>query len=147
MVLLLLLLLLPLRLVTHPVGSTRLIQQRLPLLFAVGSLLVLLHEIAGSATARAEAVLAAVAGQVVFSADVTAIHQGQDPAKTNAEETGKGSALQWVSLILEGSQGVVGTVRWCYSMSTNSCHRCSSCGGGCGRAGCMGTTTRGSLDG
>lgn len=84
-VLLLLLLLLPLGLVVHRIIPTRLVQQRLALLLSMLNLLVLLREIARCAAARTEAVFAAVACQAVFGADVAAVHQGQDPGKSDAD--------------------------------------------------------------
>lgn len=86
------LLLLPLRLIVHRVRPARLIQQRLTLL-AMRDLLVLLHEIARRAAARAEAVLAAVAGQVVLCAHLAAVQQRHDPRKAHAGQGCEASAL------------------------------------------------------
>lgn len=92
------LLLLPLRCIVHRVRLTRLIQQRLSLLFAKLCLLVLLREITRSAAASAKAILAAVAGQIVLCAHVAAIDKGQDPSKANAGQTSEGGTLGCVSI-------------------------------------------------
>lgn len=69
------LLLLPLRHIIHPLDLPRLVQQRPAQLLTMLYLLILLNQIARRTTARAKTVLAAVACQVVCSADVAAVHQ------------------------------------------------------------------------
>jgi hypothetical protein len=142
--LLLELLLLPLRLIVHRVRPARLIQQRLALL-AMRDLLVLLHEIARRAAARTEAVLAAVAGQVVLCANLAAVQQRHDPRKAHAGQGCEASALRRV-LVDDGSaEWDWVDIRSCCSMSSRSCCRCSSSYGACARTRCRDTTMRGSL--
>lgn len=86
-------LLLPLRRIVHRLCLARLTQQRLALLFAVLYLLVLLHEIAWSAAACAEAVFAAVSRQVVFRANVSSVYKRKDPSKADAGQSSERGAL------------------------------------------------------
>ena len=142
--LLLELLLLPLRLVVHRVRPARLIQQRLALLTML-DLLILLHEIARRTAARTEAVLAAVAGQVVLCANLAAVQQRHDPRKAHAGQGCEAGALGGVSGCSAEWDRV--DIRSYCSMSSRSCRHCASSYDACVRTRCRDTTMRGSLRG
>jgi hypothetical protein len=57
-------------------------------------LLVLLHNVARSTAACAEAVFTAIASQVVLRTNISTIHQWKDPGQTDACHSAERSALE-----------------------------------------------------
>lgn len=79
--------------VVHAVDLARLLAQQ-ALLLVPGDLLVLLDHVAGLAAACAEAVGAAVAGEVVLCANVAAVDHGEDEGHAQAAKAEESEALK-----------------------------------------------------